>query len=78
MNISEIFLITWAVLATVLAVYYHATRRYFIVQSAVLRTTLALLASGEATIGVENGEVKLTGFSGMLVEDGKVVSIERD
>lgn len=78
MNASEIFLIVWACSATIVAVYLQITRRFYMVKSAILGATISLIAKGEATISIQNGEVVTTGFEGMIVKGDRVVEIIKD
>jgi len=78
MNASEIFLIVWACSATIVAVYLQITRRYYMVKSAILGATIGLIARGEATLSIKNGELEITGFEGMTVDGDKVVQIHKE
>lgn len=59
MESSELFLIAWAVIATILAVYYsfHANIRGKLL--VVLTLGMQHIAEGKAEIYVENGEIKI-------------------
>lgn len=78
MNASEIFLIVWACTATIVAVYLQITRRFYMVKCAIFGATIGLIARGEATITLKNGQLEITGFEGMTVQGDKVVQIHKE
>lgn len=77
MNASEIFLIVWACLATAYAVYLYYALRFYMVKSATLGATLAMVALGDAKIEIKNGKIEVSGFEGMTVEGDRVVQIHK-
>jgi hypothetical protein len=75
MNASEIFLIVWACLATAYAVYLYNALKMYMVKSATLAATLAMVAMGDAKIEMKNGKLEISGFEGMVVDGDRVVEI---
>ena len=78
MNASEIFLIVWACLATAYAVYLYYALLFYMVKSATLGATLAMVALGDAKIEIKNGKIEVSGFEGMTVEGDRVVQIHKE
>lgn len=65
MDISELFLISWATLATGLAVYYRSNHAKLDFECAMFRTALHMIASGRAKASLKGDKVYIEG-----VEDG--------
>jgi hypothetical protein len=77
MSTAELFLLAWAIVATIFAVYYNTNKMYFKERASVFAQTLLLVATKKATIDYKDGAIVLEGFSGMTTENGNVIKVHK-
>ena len=59
MNMSEIFLMSWATIATILAVLFHHLAKRLNTEAKHSKFALFMLATGKATISQSGNEIRI-------------------